>query len=174
MIHFSDNQCKLNPLNPSLSIAISSILIIGLADQGVHDNQTSCNIPKSLLITNAALLGGTLRATGNWLKETFLHVAYSAMTFGFLKATTDNESVHCLKVSGIQKLDRHNLILGAILVGAVGDIAEEEPRKKLLAACGRNSIGRILVLMYVAIMNERDDPKTNAAVGSFVRTGGGG
>jgi hypothetical protein len=174
MIHFSDNQCKLNPLNPSLSIAISSILIIGLADQGVHDNQTSCNIPKSLLITNAALLGGTLRATGNWLKETFLHVAYSAMTFGFLNATTDNESVHCLKVTGVQKLDRHNLILGAILVGAVGDIAEEEPRKKLLAACGRNSIGRILVLMYVAIMNEQDDPKTNAAVGSFVRTGGGG
>jgi hypothetical protein len=174
MIHFSDNQCKLNPRNEAVTIALSSILIFGLADEGFHDNQCSCNIPRSLLITNSALIGGTTRATGNWWKETFLHVGFSAMTFGFLNATTDNESVHCLKVTGVQRLDRHNLVLGAILMGVTGDIAEEETRKKLQEVCRGNSIGRILVQMYVAILRGQDDTDTNKAVGSFIKMPGGG
>jgi preprotein translocase subunit Sec61beta len=59
MIHFSDNQCKLNPRNREVSIALSSILIVGLADVGFHDNQSSCNIPRSILLTNALLFAGT-------------------------------------------------------------------------------------------------------------------
>lgn len=173
MIHFSDNQCKLNPRNRDVTIALSSILIIGLADVGFHDNDSSCGIPRSLLITNAALLAGTVRATGNWLKESFLHVGFSAITFGMLNATTDNESVHCLAVSGIQKLDRHNLVLGALFAGVTGDIAEDEVRDKLKAACRRGGLGLVLLQMYVAItggLNETD----NTTVSSFVRVSGGG
>ena len=173
MIHFSDNQCKLNPLNREVTIALSSILILGLADIGFHDNDSSCSIPRSLLITNTALLSGTVRATSNWWKESFLHVGFSAMTFGFLNATTDNESVHCLAVSGIQKLDRHNLILGALFAGVTGDVAEDEVRAKLKAACRRGSIGLVLLQMYIAItggLNETD----NTAVSSFIKVSGGG
>lgn len=173
MIHFSDNQCKLNPRNREVPIALSSILIVGLADVGFHDNQSSCNIPRSLLITNAALLSGTVRATGNWLKETFLHVGYSAFTFGFLNATTDNESVHCLKISGIQFLNRHNLILAAVLAGVTGDVAEDEVRNKLKEVCGRSTISLILVQMYLAITRDQDEADTNA-MGRFIIAGGGG
>lgn len=173
MIHFSDNQCKLNPRNRDVTIALSSILILGLADEGFHDNQSSCNIPRSLLITNAALFSGTIRATGNWLKETFMHVGFSAFTFGLLNATTDNESVHCLRVSGVQRLNRHNLILGALFAGVTGDVAEDAVRNKLLEVCGRNSAGLILVQMYLAITRNQDEADTNA-IGSFINTGGGG
>ena len=51
LIHFSDNQCKLNPQNVDVGIALCSELIVGLADTGFHNNQLSCNIPRSLLIT---------------------------------------------------------------------------------------------------------------------------
>jgi hypothetical protein len=172
MIHFSDNQCKLNPRNRDVTIAFSSILIVGLADEGFHDNQSSCNIPRSLLITNAALFAGTIRATGNWLKETFMHVGFSAFTFGLLNATTDNESVHCLRASGSQFLNRHNLILGALFGGVTGDVAEDEVRKKLLDVCGRNSATLILGQMYLAITRNQNEADTEA-MGSFINTGGG-
>jgi hypothetical protein len=173
MIHFSDNQCKLNPRNREASIAISSILIVGLADVGFHDNQSSCNIPRSILITNTLLFAGTARATGNWWKETFMHVAFSAFTFGFLNATTDNESVHCLKISGIQRLDRHNLILGAVLAGVTGDVANDEVRNKLKELCGRSNVGLILAQMYLAI--SRDQAETSKTErGTFFSVGAGG
>lgn len=173
MIHFSDNQCKLNPRNRDVTIGLSSILILGLADEGFHDNQSSCNIPRSLLITNAALFSGTVRATGNWLKETFMHVGFSAFTFGMLNATTDNESVHCLRVSGVQRLNRHNLILGALFAGVTGDVAEDAVRNRLLEVCGRNSATLILAQMFLAITRNQNEADTNA-IGSFIRTEGGG
>jgi len=76
-------------------------------------------------------------------------------------------------VSGGQKLDRHNLILGALLFGVNGDVAEDEVHDKLKAICGRMGIGLILVQMYLAVsgdLNETD----NTAVNSFIRVGGGG
>ncbi len=172
MIHFSDNQCKLNALNRGVTIALSSMLIIGLADDGFHDNQSSCNIPRSLFITNAAVFGGTVRATGNWLKETYFHVAFSAVTWGVLNATTDNESVHCLKVGGIQFFDRHNLVLSAALA-VPGDVAEEAQWLKLKGFCSQNSARRILVLMYLAILRDQGDTDSKATISSFINTGDG-
>jgi hypothetical protein len=112
-------------------------------------------------------------ATGNWLKESFLRVWRSAVTFGFLNATTDNESVHCLAVSGGQKLDRHNLILGALLFGVNGDVAEDAVHKQLKDICGRMGIGLILVQMYLAVSGGLDETD-NTAVSSFIRVSGGG
>ncbi len=174
MINFSDNHCKLNPKNTETLFALSSVFIAGLADIGFHSNQTSCNIPDSILITNAMLLGGTVRATANWLKESFIRVAYSALTFGFLNATTDNESVHCLNISGIQFIKRHNLILSAILGGVTGDIMDPERSNKLEDLCeSQRGLSRILLQMYVAIMKDQDD-ETNKEVATFMSRGGGG
>ena len=124
------------------------------------------------MITNASLFGGTQRVTGNWFKETFWRVGFSAITFGILNATTDNESVHCLNVTGIQRLDRDNLILGAILYGATGDVAEDETRKKLLEACSQRNTGQVFRQMYLAIMQDQGDTATNARVKSYVEFNG--
>lgn len=174
LIHFSDNQCKLSPQGREISIAFSSILIVGLADIGFHDNQSSCSIPKSLLITNAALLGGTSRATGNWLKETFMHVGFSAITFGLLNSTTDNESVHCLRIAGMQYLDRHNLVLGGILAGVTGDIAEEDGNKLRELCKSQKGFARVGMQMWRAVMQDQDEADLNKMTGSFIRTRRGG
>jgi uncharacterized membrane protein len=110
--------------------------------------------------------------TGNWLKETFMHVAFSAITFGLLNATTDNESVHCLRVSGIQFLNRHNLILGALFAGVTGDVADDSVRAKLLEVCGRNTAALILMQMYLAITRNQNAADT-LKMRSFINVGGG-
>ncbi len=170
MIQFSDNQCKLIPRNTGISLAFSSIFIAGLADVGFHDNQASCNIPRSLLITNPALIGGTCRVTGNWLKETFFHVAFSGMTFGILNTTTDNQSVHCLQVKGMQYLDRHNLVLGSIS-SVTGDVAEDAG-DKIRELCKRQkSLAIIGTLMINAILRDQDkEDGTSAVYESYIKT----
>ena len=101
-----------------------------------------------------------------------MHVGFSAFTFGLLNATTDNESVHCLRVSGIQFLNRHNLILGALFAGVTGDVADDDVRRELLRVCARNSATLILGQMYLAITRNQSEADT-VAMGSFVNTGGG-
>jgi len=101
-----------------------------------------------------------------------MHVGFSAFTFGLLNATTDNESVHCLRASGSQFLSRHNLILGALFAGVTGDVTDDEVRKKLLDVCGRNSATLILGQMYLAITRNQNEADTKA-MGSFINTGGG-
>lgn len=122
LISFADNQCKFNPRGGDLGIALSSVFIVGLADQGFHDNQISCDMPRTLMVSNAALIGGTLRVTGNYFRENVDHVAYSAGTYGLLNITSDNESVHCLLVLGEQFLNRFNLVLRAMAFGLTGNI----------------------------------------------------
>jgi len=177
LIQFSDNQCKLNPMSREISIAFSSILIAGLADVGFHNNQASCNIPRSLLFANAALAGGTLRATGNWLKETLGHVGVSAMTFGALNMTADNESVHCLFIWGALFLERYNLVLGALAMGVFGSItgaagdAQEGLCKK------EKGLARIGAQMLKTIMSEQDGRVGTNDLGAWgikVKTRGGG
>lgn len=170
MIHFSDNQCKLNAHSRRIGIAYSSIFIAGLADSGFHDNQSSCNIPRSLLVTNASLFGGTQRATGNWFKETYMNVGFSAMTCGILNATTDNESVHCLFIWGMQMLKRHNLVLSGLLGNAYGDI-EEEAGKKLEELCNRfRGLKVIGARMWWAIMQDQNKESFDAEYGSYIKT----
>lgn len=102
-----------------------------------------------------------------------MHVAYSAFTFGFLNATTDNESVHCLRISGVQYLNRHNLILGAVLAGVTGDVADDKVRDELRDLCGRSTFGLILVQMYLAITRDQEEAN-KTELGRFVSVGVGG
>lgn len=127
LINFSDNQCKFNPRGRDFDIALCSVLIAGLADQGFAGNQVSCDMPRTLSVTNSLLVGGTLRSLGNYFRENVNHVLYSAYTYGLLNITSDNESIHCLKISGGLFLDRFNLVMRAMFAGATGNIATIEP-----------------------------------------------
>ncbi|MGB7202811.1 MAG: DUF6519 domain-containing protein [Pyrinomonadaceae bacterium] len=174
-ILFADNQCKLRRHGREMQIALSSVLIAGVSDLGFHNNQDSCDLTDDdaddLLITNAALVGGTLRTTANWFKETLDHVAYSAMTFGLMNATTDNESVHCLYVKGNLFLDRHNLVLGTLLAGIDGDITETAGDFQR-DVCG--SRGRFTVVgarMWESVMNREGSADSVKKMG--VDFGGG-
>ncbi len=177
LIQFSSNQCNLVPSSRAITVGFSSILIVGVADVGFHNNQTSCNLPRSLLVTNAALAGGTLRATGNWLKETLGRVGVSAITGGVLNVTSDNESVHCLSISGALYLDRYNLVLSAFASGVLGSIAEVAEDGQEGFCRKQRGLASILTKMLRIILS--DQAGTNAAenfraMGIQVRTTGGG
>jgi len=108
---FSNNQCSLDLLEQGLSFALSSILIVSLDDVGFHNNQCDCNLLDDFVFTHAFLFGATIRVTDNRFKEGCGNAFLSAMTFGLLNITSDNESTHCLFVAGGRKLRRHNLVL---------------------------------------------------------------
>lgn len=108
---FTNNQCHLNLMTAEPSFAVTSILVASFDDVGFHNNQSDCDLGDDLLLANAVIFGATVRVSDNWFRETALRVLFSAISFGLLNITTDNESVHCLLIRGVTFLDRYNLVL---------------------------------------------------------------
>ena len=120
---FTNNQCHQNLFASDKSFAVSSVFVAGLDDIGFHNNQCYCDLDRDFLLVNALVFGMSVRVSDNRFQESFLHVFFSAATLGLQNITTDNESVHCLLIRGVQFLDRYNLVL--IEIGTVkGDVAE--------------------------------------------------
>ena len=59
------------------------------------------------------LLGFSVRMSGNRLKEGINKALYSALTAGIMNATTNNQSTHCLIITGLTnlKVDSGNKVL---------------------------------------------------------------
>lgn len=98
---FSDNRVDLNLLETGIGFAISSIAIYTLDDLGFHCNQCDCNLLDDYVYVHALLFGISVRVSDNRLKEGLYNALYSALTIGFMNATTDNQSTHCILVAGL-------------------------------------------------------------------------
>ena len=124
---FTNNQCHQNLLLPEISYAASSIFIASLDDVGFHNNQCDSDFQGDFMLINALIFGITVRVSDNRFKEVFSSVLWSAMTLGgIVNVTSDNESVHCLLVRGGLFLKRHNLVMGEIFGGVLGDVEKYE------------------------------------------------
>jgi hypothetical protein len=120
---FSNNQCHQNLFTAGRSFAVSSIFIASLDDVAFHANQCDCDLDTDFLLVNALVFGMTARVSDNHFSESLLKVFFSAATLGLQNITTDNESVHCLLIRGMQYLSRHNLVL--LEIGTVkGDVTK--------------------------------------------------
>jgi hypothetical protein len=109
---FTNNQCMLQSVEVrSKQLAGvnqtggfdfgASIAIITFDDIGFHDNQCECLFAQGSLLTDVALLAlMSVRASDNRFKEVVRSVAFSAITFGRLNMTTDNQATHCLLIAG--------------------------------------------------------------------------
>jgi Family of unknown function (DUF6519) len=96
---FTDNQCLLDLMDEIPEGAISSILIASLDDIAFQNNQCDCDLfLGDIIFTQAIVLGMSVRVTGNRFKEGILGAWLSAMTFGFVNMTTNNQSTHCLLI----------------------------------------------------------------------------
>lgn len=98
---FSDNRVDLNLLETGVGFAISSIAIFSLDDVGFHSNQCDCNLLDDYVYLHLLLFGFSARVSDNRFKEGVYNALYSGMTIGLFNATTDNQSTHCLLVSGL-------------------------------------------------------------------------
>ncbi|MCC7373482.1 MAG: hypothetical protein IT581_02415 [Verrucomicrobiales bacterium] len=99
---FTNNQCSLDLLEPGTRGAFSSIAILTLDDLAFEDNQCDCNlgVGEDFLLTQALLLGLSLRATDNRFKEGLLNAPFSGITWGWMNTTAHNQTTHCLLIQG--------------------------------------------------------------------------
>lgn len=108
---FADNQCSLDLLEEGagglvlaagIGVVFTSIFIKTLDDIAFQNNQCDCNLGfgEDYVIAHVALLGFSLRATGNRLKESREQAMFSAITTGHLNTTAHNQSTHCVVVTG--------------------------------------------------------------------------
>ena len=122
---FTNNQCMLQSIEPQGNLigAVgqtggfifgASIAIVTFDDIGFHDNQCECLLAQARLLTDVGLLAlMSVRASDNRFKEVVGSVAFSAITFGRLNMTTDNQATHCLLIAGpaATKVNTPNTIL---------------------------------------------------------------
>ncbi len=127
-VMFVDNQVTLDLLDPnergitfpsdSISsllngLELSSTLIVSLDDVEFNGNQCECLLStnqdgtRDFILTNAALVGFSVRMADNRMKEGIVNALLSAVTFGgLMNATTNNQGTHCFFVySPVFKLD---------------------------------------------------------------------
>jgi hypothetical protein len=106
---FCNNQCQLNLLEAGQTLALTSVAILSLDDVGFLGNQCDCELFDDFVIAQAAVFGASVRVSGNRFKEPLPRAIWSAMTFGLLNTTTDNQSTHCLLVRGGRVVTNSNL-----------------------------------------------------------------
>jgi len=116
-ILFSDNQCSLDLLEPGKGFAGASIALLSLDDVAFQNNQSDCNLwqKADFLIADTMVMASSVRVTGNRFKEGLWHAAYSAMTFGILNNTTNNQATHCLFKDGFFLVDEPNTVLASTI-----------------------------------------------------------
>jgi hypothetical protein len=111
---FANNQCMLDLFEAAPSWSISSIAIVSLDDIGFQSNQCDCNLLFNLVLAQAFLFGFSVRAGGNRLKESLFNGALSAMTFGLMNNTSQNQTTHCLLIRAfltVYQVDTPNTVL---------------------------------------------------------------
>ncbi|HEV7389955.1 MAG TPA: DUF6519 domain-containing protein [Gemmatimonadaceae bacterium] len=123
---FTENQVTLDLIDDeAFGIHISSILVLTLDDLGMTDNQCEVTTTNVFCATDALLLGGSVRVADNRLSETWMRAIYSAVSFGIMNTTTDNQSTHCLLARAslpILRMFKHNLaFIRAFCPGECGD-----------------------------------------------------
>lgn len=108
----TENQITLDLIDEAVGLRISSILVVTLDDLGMTDNQCEVTTTNVFCAADAVLLGGSVRVADNRLSETWMRTRFSALSFGIMNTTTDNQSTHCLLVGAampILRMFKHNL-----------------------------------------------------------------
>lgn len=108
---FSNNQCVLDLLELEVDLALTSILIASLDAIDFHKNQCDSSLFLDFLLSQVVLLGVSVHATDNRLKEGLLNALYSAVTLGIINTTTDNQVTHCLLIRGWEIFNKQGSML---------------------------------------------------------------
>ncbi|HEX4274620.1 MAG TPA: DUF6519 domain-containing protein [Bryobacteraceae bacterium] len=94
-ILFNDNRVLLNFPDGARTRIISSVTLFGLADLSAQDNQFIARTGNHPLVSNAIAFGISVRVEGNRFQDRFDN-GVSALTLGFMNATTNNQGTRCI------------------------------------------------------------------------------
>jgi uncharacterized protein DUF6519 len=109
---FAENQVTLDLMDEPLGFGLTSVAVFSLDDVGMTDNQCEIDTTQVFYFTNAMVVGGSVRESDNRFAETWMHAGFSAVSFGLLNTTTDNQSTHCLNATAMlpsMRMFKHNL-----------------------------------------------------------------
>ncbi|MEP6508047.1 MAG: DUF6519 domain-containing protein [Gemmatimonadales bacterium] len=95
-VQFTDNVVVLDLLETASSLTLSSVLIASLDDISFADNQCSANLAIDFVISDAIVVGFSLRMASNRFTEGVLGALFSALTFGVMNNTSQNQATHCI------------------------------------------------------------------------------
>ena len=111
---FDDNQVSLDALAADIQIGVSAVLLLSLDDVGITSNQCTCDLLLDFILTNALVLGFSLRVTDNRFKEPigipglFTPAFLSAVTPALMNETSFNQGTHCFYAIGAPTLSAHD------------------------------------------------------------------
>jgi hypothetical protein len=111
---FANNQCMLDLFEEAPSLSISSIAMLSLDDIGFQSNQCDCSLLFNGVLAHLFLFGFSARVGGNRFKESLFNAALSAITFGFMNNTSQNQATHCLMIRAFPtsyRVDSPNTVL---------------------------------------------------------------
>ncbi|MCP4341220.1 MAG: hypothetical protein GY799_20645 [Desulfobulbaceae bacterium] len=99
---FNDNQVLLDLIDTTgFKLSAASVVIISLDDVCLEDNQCDASfdfVLDDFVLSNAVVIGWTLRVTGNRFKEAIGGALFSALTLSLLANTTVlNQGTHCIR-----------------------------------------------------------------------------
>ncbi len=114
-VQFSDNIVTFDALSNAATVSLCSVLIVSYDDVGMHDNQSTVELRGDVVLINTIAAGFlSARVQGNRFKETLpqrrgvtqpfpVTTFLSAMTFGLMNATENNQGTHCFLRLGLKK-----------------------------------------------------------------------
>ena len=107
---FTNNQVTLDLRNMELTFVVSSQLIFSLDDVAYNSNQAEVSgfigavpggpISFDFVITDALLVGISVRSNDNRLQEGFALTLFSLISLGYMNSALGNQSTYCLLVYG--------------------------------------------------------------------------
>jgi hypothetical protein len=106
---FANNQVSLHSWGDDNAATISSVLALTRDDLCFNDNQLEVEADMVLALTDALLLGTTLRACANRMQESALCI-FSLLSWGGLNTTADNQTTFWVNASATNpaKLAEHD------------------------------------------------------------------
>lgn len=96
----NDNQISLQPHSPALPFTLSSVMLMSADDVSFCDNQSEIENSMTLALTNVLAVSTTLRVSSNRLQKRLTAGILSAVTFGLLNQTANNQTTHCILAFG--------------------------------------------------------------------------
>ena len=102
-ILFQSNRVLLNFPDSGQTPITSSVTLFSFADIGMESNQLVARTGNHPLVTNALVVGVSVRLEGNRCQDRF-DAGFSGVSVGFLNATTDNQGSRCFFAAGVTSL----------------------------------------------------------------------
>ena len=114
-VSFSDNMVTFDAISPAITLSLCSIAIISFDDVGMHDNHCAMDLLTDFVLANAVVIGlASVRVQGNRFREILPFgigrrrlpiptTIFSAITFGLLNATENNQGTYCFLTVGFKK-----------------------------------------------------------------------